>query len=74
MPDITLCEECFPGWADYEVHSVIPMTPCAACGRFDASEKQGIRCHLFPRDPRPPLKDQRSVAVEAPVGNKEKQE
>lgn len=50
---ITLCEDCFADSAAREVLSIVPLSPCVSCGRYDMSHKQGLRCHLFRSDPRP---------------------
>ena len=47
---ITLCEKCFPDHGKHEVYATVPHSPCEICGKFD--ERNGVRCHLFPRDPR----------------------
>jgi hypothetical protein len=49
----TLCEKCFPGFGAVEVLTVVPMTPCAACGATDDRRNGGPRVHLFRKDPRP---------------------
>ena len=50
---ITLCEDCFPDSAAREVLSIVPLSPCVSCGRYDMGHKQGLRCHRFRSDPRP---------------------
>ena len=48
----TLCEECFDGWAEVEVLTIVPMGPCVSCGRWDERHRSGLRSHLFRGDPR----------------------
>lgn len=49
---VTLCEECFPDWTSHEIYANVPIGPCQVCRRMDERNKNGLRCHLFPRDPR----------------------
>lgn len=49
----TLCEQCFPGWGEHEVLTIVPLGPCCQCGKRDERHKGGTRCHLFRSDPRP---------------------
>ena len=51
----TLCEECFAAHGDREVLTIVPMSPCVSCGRYDMRHNQGLRCHLFRSDPRPDM-------------------
>jgi len=48
----TLCEKCFKEWDDHEVYSMVPLTPCNQCGSTDERKNGGLKCHLFPGDPR----------------------
>lgn len=49
---IELCEECFPLPVDVEVLTIVPLSPCAECGRRDDRFKGGLGVHLFRNDPR----------------------
>jgi hypothetical protein len=55
---ICLCEVCFPAAlaANVEVLTIVPMSPCEACGRTSkgyGGNDDGPRLNLFPSDPRP---------------------
>ena len=49
---IVLCEECFPSWENYEVYTIVPMSPCVECGATDDRMHDGMRTAAFPTDPR----------------------
>lgn len=50
---ISLCEECFPGWENHEVYTIVPITPCDECGKFDNRRgSKGLQVNSFPSDPR----------------------
>lgn len=56
---IVLCEECFPDSGNYEVLTIVPMSPCVECGRLDdrfghRTGRPSLTAHLFRRDPRSP--------------------
>ncbi len=49
---VVLCEECFPRHEEHEVHCIIPLSPCAKCGKVDDSRFGGeVKTHSFPRNP-----------------------
>ena len=49
----TLCQQCFPQWEQFEVKTIVPLSPCVECGAMDdRRRKWGAVCHLFPGDPR----------------------
>jgi hypothetical protein len=49
---VTLCVECYPPGDDIEAYSMVPIAPCAVCGRFDTRSEGGLRCNVLARDPR----------------------
>ena len=54
-PSVVLCEECFPAERaeQCEIKTIVPLTPCVACGKSDQRHAGGLRAHLFTSDPRP---------------------
>jgi hypothetical protein len=65
---ITLCEECFPAHGEHEVKTIVPMSPCVVCGRYDSREKDGFRTHLFSGDPRVAAERLRMADIPRPIG------
>lgn len=57
-----LCEKCFPGWADREVLTIVPLSPCGECGAYDDRRNGGAVVHAFRSDPRIPLDSPQSPA------------
>ncbi len=53
--NITLCEQCFPPpqWGGIELLTIIPLSPCHQCGKYDERYGGSVKCHLFRGDPRP---------------------
>lgn len=51
---ITLCEDCFPHWDVHEILTIVPLSPCAKCGRYDMRRDGGLRAHLFRGNPTAP--------------------
>ena len=52
----TLCEKCFQNpdkdGNEYEVKSIVPLTPCMVCGVRDQRMENGIKVRLYGGDPR----------------------